>query len=100
MRWRGASSATRATDTLPIDKALARPNGDDRKGDGGSPGNTIPRVVLCGGALAETPLGASLAARLRKRARELWGGGESRTRTRRERRGFESREGNPRGAPR
>ena len=57
-------------------ETLARPNGDDRKGDGGSPGNTIPRVVLCGGVLAETPLGASLAARLRERARELWGGGE------------------------
>ena len=52
--------------------------GDDT-GDVGAPGDanprgSIPRVVLCGGLLAETPLGASLAARLRERARELWNG--------------------------
>ena len=50
-------------------------------GDIGAPGDanprgSIPRVVLCGGLLAETPLGASLAARLRERARELWNGDE------------------------
>lgn len=65
-------------------EALARPDDGDDTGNTGdirapgdaNPRGSIPRVVLCGGLLAETPLGASLAARLRERARELWNGDE------------------------